>query len=61
MFEEARTVTRSGLADTWVRPSVNLRGNDAMNLGESVKAPRKAIVGTSVTVLVPAGEYDRTK
>ena len=61
VFEEARTVTRSGLADTRVRLSVNLRGNDAMSLGEFVKAPRKAIVGTSVTVLVPTGEYDRTK
>ena len=61
MFEEARTVTRSGVADTRVRLSVNLRGNDAMHLGEFVKAPRKAIVGTSVTVLVPTGEYDRTK
>jgi hypothetical protein len=61
VFEEARAVTRSGLADTRVRLSVNLRGNDAMDVGEYVKAPRKAIVGTSVTVLVPTGEYDRTK
>jgi hypothetical protein len=61
VFEEARTVNRSGLADTRVRLSVNLRGNDAMHLGEFVKAPKKAIVGTSVTVLVPTGEYDRTK
>jgi Putative MetA-pathway of phenol degradation len=61
VFEEARTVSRSGLADTRVRLSVNLRGNDAMRLGEFVKAPRKAIVGTSVTMLVPTGEYDRTK
>ena len=61
VFEEARTVTRAGVADTRVRFSVNLRGNDAMHLGEFVKAPRKAIVGTSVTVLVPTGEYDRTK
>ena len=61
VFEEARTVTRAGLADTRVRLSVNLRGNDAMRLGEFVKAPRKAIVGTSLTMLVPTGEYDRTK
>jgi len=61
VFEEARTVSRAGLADTRVRFSVNLRGNDAMHLGEFVKAPRKAIVGTSVTLLVPTGEYDRTK
>jgi len=61
VFEEARPVTRSGLADTRVRLSVNLRGNDAMHLGEFVKVPRKAIVGTSLTVQAPTGEYDRTK
>jgi hypothetical protein len=61
VFEEARTVSRAGLADARIRFSVNLRGNDAMRLGEFVKAPRKAIVGASVTMLVPTGEYDRTK
>ncbi len=32
VFEEARTISRAGLADTRVRLSVNLRGNDAMRL-----------------------------
>jgi hypothetical protein len=59
--EQASTITRDGLADARVRISINLRGNDAMRVREFVKAPRRAIVGTSVTVVAPMGEYDRTK
>ena len=61
VFEEARSVTRSGFADTRVKLSMNLRGNDAMRAGEFVKAPRTTIIGTSITVAAPTGEYDRTK
>jgi hypothetical protein len=59
--EEARQITRDGLADARFRLSINLRGNDAMMLREYVKAPRQTIVGSSVTVVAPTGEYDRTK
>jgi hypothetical protein len=59
--EDARTITRDGLADTRIRFSINLRGNDAMRVGEFVKAPRRTIVGTSLTMVAPTGEYDRTK
>jgi hypothetical protein len=58
---DARTITRDGLADTRIRFSINLRGNDAMRLREFVKAPRRTIVGTSLTMVAPTGEYDRTK
>jgi hypothetical protein len=61
VFEDARAVTRSGFADIRVKLSMNLRGNDAMRLGEFVKAPRQTIIGTSITVAAPTGEYDRTK
>jgi hypothetical protein len=61
VFEEARAITRSGFADTRVKLSMNLRGNEAMRLGEFVKTPRRTIVGTSITVAAPTGEYDRTK
>jgi hypothetical protein len=57
VYEEAATVTRSGLTDTRIKLSVNLVGNPAMRLREYVKAPRKTIVGTSVTVVVPDGQY----
>jgi hypothetical protein len=59
--EDARSITRQGLADSRYRLSVNLLGNDAMRLREYVKAPRRTIVGTSVTVLAPTGQYDRTR
>ena len=59
--EEARSVTRAGLADSRYKLSMNLRGNDAMAIGEFAKAPRRTIVGTSITIAAPTGEYDRTK
>ena len=59
--EEARSVTRTGLADTRFKLSMNFRGNDAMPIGEFAKAPRRTIVGTSITIAAPTGEYDRTK
>ena len=61
VFEEARTVTRSGFADTRLRLSINLRGNDAMPIAQFAKTPRRTIVGASVTVAAPTGEYDGTK
>jgi hypothetical protein len=59
--EDARSITREGLADSRYKLSVNLLGNDAMRLREYVKAPRRTIVGTSLTVYAPTGEYDRTR
>lgn len=59
--EEARSITRSGLADTRVKLSINLRGNDAMRLREFAQAPRRTIVGTSLTMITPTGQYDRTR
>ena len=59
--EEARAVTRSGFADLRAKLSINFRGNDAMRAREFVKAPRRTIVGASLTVAAPIGEYDRTK
>jgi len=57
VFEQSRTVTRSGLADTRIRFAVNLRGNDAMGIRDFVKAPRRTIVGVSVVVSAPTGQY----
>ncbi len=59
--EEARAITRSGLTDARAKLSVNLRGNPAMRPREFAKAPRKTIVGTSLTVTTPTGQYDGTK
>jgi hypothetical protein len=54
-------VTRSGLADSRFKLSMNLRGNDALPMREFAKTPRRAIIGSSITVAAPTGEYDRTK
>ena len=59
--EEARAVRRSGLTDARVKLSINLTGNPAMGLREYVKAPRKTIIGTSLVVTTPTGQYDGAK
>ncbi len=59
--EDARSVSRAGLADSRYKLSINFLGNDAMPMREFAKAPRKTIIGTSITIAAPTGEYDRTK
>jgi hypothetical protein len=55
------TVSRTGLADPRVKLSVNLLGGRAMRLREFAGAKRPTIVGVSLTVGPPLGQYDRTK
>ena len=59
--EEARSITRSGLADSRFKLSVNFVGNPAMRAREFAKAPRKTIVGASLTVTAPSGQYNDAK
>ena len=59
--EEARAITRSGLTDARAKLSVNLVGNPAMGARAFSKAPRKTIIGTSLTVTTPTGQYDGAK
>src|SRR5262245_27410053 len=54
-------VTRNGLADPRVKLSINLAGSPALKPAEFARAPRTTVVGTSLTVIVPVGQYDRTK
>jgi Putative MetA-pathway of phenol degradation len=61
VFEETRQVTRSGLVDPRVKLSVNLFGPPAMSPREFVRAPRRTVVGASLTAIVPVGQYDPTK
>jgi hypothetical protein len=61
VFEEARSVSRSGLTDSRVKFSWNFVGNPAMGVRAFAKAPSKVIVGTSLTVVTPTGQYDGTK
>ena len=54
-------VYRSGLADSVYRLSVNLLGGPAMEPREYVKWRQKTLVGASIRVVAPTGQYDPTK
>jgi len=49
---------RSGLVDGRLRFSVNLRGGRAMHFNQFAKWREKLVIGTSLTVLTPIGQYD---
>lgn len=55
-------IYRSGLADVKTRVSVILRGSPAMTPTEFARrSHRQLIIGTSLTMTSPAGQYDNTK
>jgi hypothetical protein len=55
------SVYRSGLFDSAYRLSVNLYGGPAMGPSDFVKWKQKTIVGASVRLVAPTGQYDPTK
>ena len=60
--EQKGSVYRSGLADIKTRLSVNLRGNPAQTPREFMKRPHHDfIIGTSLSVVAPSGQYGNTK
>ena len=52
---------RSGLLDSSYRLSVNLKGGPAMDLKEYSQWRQKMLVGASIRVVAPTGQYDPTK
>ena len=54
------TTHRSGLFDIPVRFSVNLVGGPALEPGEWVKWQQKTLIGASLKVAIPVGQYDET-
>lgn len=59
---EGRAITRRGLADTVVRLAINIAGGPALKLAEFVKTPAaRSVLGASVKVLAPTGQYDPTR
>jgi hypothetical protein len=52
---------RSGLLDSSYRLSVNLKGGPAMDLREYSQWKQKTLIGVSLRVVAPTGQYDPTK
>ncbi len=61
VFGAQKSVYRSGLLDMNVRLSVNLIGGSAMPLEKFAKWRQKTLLGLSLKVLAPTGQYDSTK
>jgi hypothetical protein len=52
---------RSGLVDSVFRVSVNLKGGPAMPVQKYMKWKQKVLLGASLKVIPPTGQYDPTK
>lgn len=60
--EQRGSVYRSGTADIRSKISVNLRGNPAQTPREFLRRQHRSfIIGTSLTVIAPSGQYGNTK
>ena len=59
--EDRRTAVRRGLGDPRFKLSMILGGSKALTPAEFARTPQRTIVGASVTVGPPLGQYDRTK
>ena len=57
VLEESRSITRAGLSDMRIRLSVLVKGAPAASMLEIAKAPRRTILGTSLTVVAPTGQF----
>jgi outer membrane putative beta-barrel porin/alpha-amylase len=58
---EQRSIYRSGLFDSVFRFSVNLAGGPAMSLAKMRQWRQKTLLGFSLKVTAPTGQYDPTK
>lgn len=54
-------IYRSGLLDSIYRFSVNLKGGPAMSVREYQSWQQKLIIGASLKVVAPTGQYDGTR
>jgi hypothetical protein len=56
-----REIYRSGLADSVYRFSVNLKGGQAMSAPQFVKWKQRTLLGVSLKVVAPTGQYDSAR
>src|ERR1700730_17597261 len=61
LIGEHQQIYRSGLVDSTFRFSVNLKGGPAMPMQEFAKWKQKALLGVSLKVVAPTGQYSPTK
>lgn len=54
-------IRRSGLLDATFRASVNLKGGRAMDVKEYARWRQKTLLGASLTLVTPTGQYDPTR
>src|SRR5689334_5666508 len=54
-------IYRSGLLDGVIRFSVNLKGGPAMSSTQFQSWRQKSLIGASLTVVAPTGQYDPTR
>jgi hypothetical protein len=60
-MDNEKKVYRSGLMDSGYRVSVNLKGGPAMSVTEYQSWKQRTILGVSLRVVAPTGQYDGTK
>ena len=58
VFENALSVNRSGLGDVRARFTMNIAGSPAMNPKEFAAYKPRTVIGASLTVVAPTGQYD---
>jgi len=62
IFQDSETkIYRSGLLDSVFRFSVNLKGGPAMSVKDYQSWKQKTILGASIKIVEPTGQYDPTK
>jgi hypothetical protein len=61
VLEQGSEAKRSGLANALLKLSVNARGNPALSPEAFRSAPRRTVMGASLTVSAPTGQYYDTK
>ena len=61
VIDQQQEVYRSGLGDGAIRFAVNLKGGPAMKVPQFLKWKQKTLLGVSLLVQVPTGQYDPTK
>jgi hypothetical protein len=61
VFNQERSISRTGLGDMTLRLAVNLVGAPALTLQEFASYQQDTIVGVTLLVTAPTGQYDSSK